>query len=307
MGRLSRVISIMIDLINKRTVSTAYLSNKYEVSTRTIYRDIELLNLSGIPIISEMGKNGGFSILEGFKIDKNILSENEFSTLLRGLQTLINNNDKEAGIIYDKLISILENSKKEKIIKHSNKVIIDISPFEMEKEIQKQYKQIHLAIEENKCIKIKYYSIDKGYSHRIVEPLVLIFKTANWYLYGFCRQKRDYRYFKLSRIHHIEILEQHFAEREIDTSEFDNFFKGLEEIEITLETSKGYALFIQENYYTTNIQEKEEKVFVTLRYPLNNWVYNTILSFGNNAKVISPNSIKNKIAEMIKEMNDLYN
>ena len=96
MDRLSRVISIMIDLINKELVDADYLANKYEVSTRTIYRDIDLLNLSGIPITSERGKNGGFSILDGFKIDKNILTEKEFSILLRGVQALVNTKDKEA-------------------------------------------------------------------------------------------------------------------------------------------------------------------------------------------------------------------
>ena len=135
MDRLSRVVSIMIDLVNKEIVDTGYLADKYEVSTRTIYRDIDLLNLSGIPIISERGKNGGFSIIEGFKIDKNVLSETEFSILLRGVQTLVNNRDKEAQIVYDKLLSILANSKKEKIVKNSNNVVIDISPLDAQSEV----------------------------------------------------------------------------------------------------------------------------------------------------------------------------
>ncbi|MCL2354503.1 MAG: HTH domain-containing protein [Oscillospiraceae bacterium] len=135
MDRLSRVISIMIDLINKEIVDTSYLADKYEVSTRTIYRDIDLLNLSGIPIISERGKNGGFSILEGFKIDKSVLTETEFSILLRGIQTLVNNQDKEAQVVYDKLLSILANSKKEKIVKKSNNVVIDVSPLDLKNEV----------------------------------------------------------------------------------------------------------------------------------------------------------------------------
>jgi predicted DNA-binding transcriptional regulator YafY len=306
MDRLSRVISIMIDFMNHKIVDTSYLANKYEVSTRTIYRDIDLLNLSGIPIVSERGKNGGFSILDGFKIDKSILSEQEFSIILRGLQALVNNKDKEAQSVYERLISILENSKKEKIIKQSNHVVIDISPFEMQKELRKLYTQIHEAIEEKRCIKIKYHSIDKGYTERIIEPLALIFKTANWYLYAFCREKQDYRYFKLLRIKNIEVLEEHFAERDVETRGFEYFFTDLEEVEIVLKTDPEYAVFIQENYYITKIEQIEKDVYITMQYPLNNWVYSTILGFGDRVTVISPEKIKNEIKEKIEKMKKLY-
>lgn len=306
MDRLSRVIGIMIDLINNKIVDTSYLADKYEVSTRTIYRDIELLNLSGIPITSERGKNGGFSVLEGFKIDKSILTETEFSMLLRGIQTLINNEDKEAQILYNKLLSILENSKKEKIIKNSNNVVIDISPFEMQKEVNQHYKQLHKAIEEKRCVKIKYHSIDKGDTNRIIEPLVLLFKTSNWYLYAYCRQKQTLRCFKLLRIQNIEILEEKFTDRDIDIGKFDDFFTDIEEVEIVLKTNKEFAKFIQEYHYVTNIKEQEQEILITIKYPLNNWVYSVILGFGNQATVISPENVKSNVAQTINEMKKLY-
>lgn len=258
MDRLSRVVSIMIDLMNNKIVDTNYLADKYEVSSRTIYRDIELLNLSGIPVIAERGKHGGFSILEGFKIDKNILTESEFSILLRGLQTLINNEDKEAQAVYDKLIAILANSKKEKIIKQAKNVIIDVSPFSMQEKINSYYHQIHFAIENRNKIEMTYYSVSKGNSSRKIEPLVLLFKAANWYVYAYCEKKQDYRYFRLSRIRDIEILEEHFAEKEIVMNEISNSFKEQEEIEIVLQTDKEFSLLLQDNYNVTKIEEKNE-------------------------------------------------
>lgn len=306
MDRLSRVISIIIDLINNKVVDTSYLSNKYEVSTRTIYRDIELLDLSGIPIISERGKKGGFSILDGFKIDKNILTEKEFGILLRGIQALVNTEDKEAQLVYDKLLSILENAKKEKIIKHSNNVVIDISPFDFEKEAAKKYKQLHKAIEEKRCIKLSYYSIDKGNTNRIIEPLILLYKTSNWYLYAFCRKKQSLRCFKLLRIKDIKVLDEHFEERDIEIGEFYDFFTDVEEIEIILETDKEFAQFIQEHHYVINKKETKKGVTLTIQYPLNNWVYSVLLGFGNRVTVISPDNVRNKIIETIKEMNKLY-
>ena len=306
MDRLSRVVSIMIDLINKNKVDTSYLSDKYEVSTRTIYRDMDLLNLSGIPIVSDRGKNGGFSILEGFKIDKNVLTETEFSILLRGLQTLINNQDKEAQIVYNKLLSILENSKKEKIIKNSNNIIIDISPFELQKEVGQYYEKIHRAIEEKRCIKIEYYSIDKGDSTRIIEPIVLLFKSSNWYVYAFCRKKQSLRCFKLSRINDIETLEEYFEEREMNLGEFYDFFSDIEDIEIILETDEEFSKFIKEFHNVTNIEKNKDKVIVTIKYPLNNWVYSTLLGFGNRVKIISPTCVRDNIIDMINKMNKLY-
>lgn len=306
MNKLSRVVSILIDLMNNKIVDTNYLANKYEVSTRTIYRDMELLELSGIPIVSEKGKHGGFSIIEGFRIDKNILTENEFSILLRGIQTLIHNRDKEAQAVYDKLISILENSKKEKIIKHSQNVTIDVSPFEMKKEISEYYNQFHLAIENKNNVKITYYAIGKGISTRTVEPLRLIFKSANWYLYAFCKKRQDYRYFKLARVKSVEILEEHYEDREIVLEELSSSFQDGEEIEIVLQTDKEIVQLLQENLPVTKIEEKGEDFLITLKYPYNNWIYNAILSFGDRVTVISPEKVRNNISELIKNMNSRY-
>ena len=306
MNRLARVVSIMIDLMNHNMVDTNYLASKYEVSTRTIYRDIELLDLSGIPIVSEKGKKGGFSILEGFRIDKRILTEKEFSILLRGIQTLIHNQDKEAQVVYDKLVSILEHSKKEKIIQYSNNVTIDVSPFETKKEIMDYYNQFHAAIENKNNVRITYYSVGKGMSTRVIEPLMLIFKAANWYLYAFCRERQDYRYFKLSRVKAMEVLEEHYQEREIVVDKISSSFNDGEEIEIVLQTDKEFSLIIQENYEVTKIEPKDEFDTITLKYPLNNWIYNAILSFGDRVVVISPGKIRNEIRSRIQNMNRLY-
>lgn len=306
MNRLSRIVSIMIDLMNHKVVGTNYLANKYEVSTRTIYRDIELLTFSGIPILSERGKSGGFSIIEGFKIDKRILTETEFSIILRGLQTLIHHEDKEAQVVYDKIISIIENTKKEKIIQHSNDVVIDITPFEGQKQISDYYHQIHSAIEKRNLVKITYHSVGKGISTRIIEPLTLIFKEANWYVYAFCQKKQDYRYFKLTRIQGIEVLANHFNEREIPVEEISNSFNDGEKVEIVLQTDKEFSWQIQDNYQVTKVEEKDDFVFVTLTYPLSHWVYAAILSFGDRVVVVSPETIKNNILAKINKMKDLY-
>ncbi|MCL2383856.1 MAG: YafY family transcriptional regulator [Oscillospiraceae bacterium] len=306
MERLSRVVSIMIDLINKNIVDASYLADKYEVSTRTIYRDIELLDMSGIPIVSEKGKNGGFSILDGFKIDKNILTETEFGILLRGVQAVVKSNDKEAQTVYDKLLSILENSKREKIIKHSNNVMIDISPFELDKEVADNYKKINKAIEEKRCINLSYHTIHKGTSNRVIEPILLLYKISDWYLYAFCREKQSLRCFKLVRMKKVELTDEVFAEREIESSEFCGFFSDVEGIDIVLKTDKEFAKYIQEFHYVTNVEEKDEEVYVTLGYPLNTWVYSVILSFGNRVTVVSPENVKNKIIEEIENMGKLY-
>lgn len=306
MDRLARILSIFMDLINHKVVDTSYLSEKYQVSTRTIYRDIELLDLAGIPIISKRGTNGGFSIIEGFKIDRNILSEEEFSILLRGLQTLIHFDDPTAQAVYDKLTTILANSKKEQVIQHSNHVIIDISPFEPQKQIATWYQLLHQAITQHKCVKMSYNSIEKGISQRIIEPIHLFFKTANWYLYAFCRNRNEYRYFKLARIKEIEILEEEMIKRETKFLELSQFFTNLEEIDLVLETSEDYSLIIEEHYFVTKKEIQKGKAFITLHYPLTNWVYDMILSFGNQVKVIHPQNVKNEIIKRIQQMNELY-
>jgi predicted DNA-binding transcriptional regulator YafY len=227
--------------------------------------------------------------------------------VLRGLQTLVNNGDKEASAVYDKLLSILENSKKEKIIKKSNTVVIDISPFEMQKEVSYYYKQLHKAIEEKRLVSLKYYSMEKGKTTRIIEPIMLMFKAANWYLYAYCREKQDVRCFKLLRIQDLEVLNETFEDRNISIEEeFNDFFSDMEDIEIVLKTDKVFSKFLQEFHYVVNVEEHGKDVFVTVKYPLNTWVYSVLLGFGNKATVVSPEHVKLKVIQTIKEMKNLY-
>lgn len=174
------------------------------------------------------------------------------------------------------------------------------------KKLLGHYKQIHKAIEEKRCVRVNYHSIDKGDSNRVVEPLVLLFKTSNWYLYAFCRERQSLRCFKLLRIKDIEVLDEQFEEREIELSEFNDIFTDVEETEIVLKTDKEFSKFIQEYHYVTNIEEKGQDVIITIKYPINNWVYSALLGFGNKVKIISPNDVKNKIIEIIEEMSKLY-
>lgn len=306
MDRLSRVISIMTDLMHYRKVDTSFLARKYEVSTRTIYRDIEMLSLSGIPILSERGKNGGFSIIEGFKLDKSIVTETEFGILLRGLQTLINNNDKDAEHVYDKLISILENSKKEKVVQHSNKIMIDVSPFTWQEKFSQYYQLFSTAIENKYLVEITYYSVEKGLSNRVIEPVMLLFKSKNWYLYAYCHERKEFRYFKLSRIKSVTILEEHFVEREIHVEKLSNSFHTVEEIEVVLQTDKTFALRLQDTCRVVHVEEKNDFVYVTIKYPINDWLYAMILSFADKAIVVSPKEIREGVAQMFQKMSSLY-
>lgn len=304
MDRLSRVVSIMIDLINHDFVSAKYLSEKYEVSTRTIYRDIELLNLSGIPILSKKGLNGGFYVLEGFKIDRSIVSESEFSILLRGLQTLINNHDKEAKGVYDKLVSILTDSRKEKILQASHNVIIDVTPFEKREKLEEYYRIIQMAIKEQQCLNVIYQSIEKGVTKRKIEPIRLIYKSTSWYLYAYCKTKKDFRSFKLERIKKLELLEETYQQRiEEGSLLLEEKYKVTQ---IVIKTSKQYADFIKEYHHIVDSYEEKDQVVLVMQYPLDNWVYSTLLSFGENVEVIHPKIVKDELINKINQMGKIY-
>ena len=168
------------------------------------------------------------------------------------------------------------------------------------------YKQINQAIEEKRCIQLVHHSIDKGRTNRVIEPLVLLFKAADWYIYAFCRERQSLRCFKLVRIQELKVLDEHFEERDVEIGGFYDFFEETEDKEIILKTDKEFAKFIQEFHYVVNVKKQGNDVIITLLYTLNNWLYNVLLGFGNRVTVISPENVRNRVIEIIKEMNDLY-
>ncbi|MDM8312926.1 YafY family protein [Clostridium cadaveris] len=216
------MISIIMILLNNERISAIKLSQMFEVSTRTIYRDIETISLAGIPISTYNGVNGGISIMEEYKVDKKLFTISDISTILMGLSsvssTLYNN---EIVCTLEKVKSLLPKEQVKDIELKSNQITIDLTTWMGNKNFQSNIEKIKSALSYNKYLKFEYCGTNRNKDKRSIEPYKLILKENNWYLQGYCTLKQDFRVFKLSRISNLEILEEVFVPREFKEKSLD--------------------------------------------------------------------------------------
>ncbi len=291
----NRLFEILYILIQKKKVTAKELAEKFEVSTRTIYRDIEALSQANIPVYMSKGKDGGIGILEEYVLNKYILSEKEQNQILFALQSLEKMNCETEKDILDKM-SIIFNKKVNDWIK------IDFSDWSTSKE--NTFQIIKSSILNKQIIEFTYYNSIGEKTLRIVEPLQIWFKDKCWYLIAYCRLKKDYRFFKLTRIKEIKVIEENF-EREMPKRSENP--KKLKKILLELEISKEMAYRVYDEFDINQIHEKENGNFIIkVEFPENEWVYSFILSFGEYVKVISPEYAKNIIKRKLEKTLENY-
>ena len=205
----NRLFEIVYILMQKKKTTAKELADRFEVSTRTIYRDIETLSTANIPIYASKGKDGGIGLLDEYVLNKTILSEEEQNQILFALQGMKKVKGQDEKDILEKL-SILFNKKINDWIK------IDFSNWGNIQE--ERFDIIKSAILNKQLVQFTYYNSNGEENNRIVEPLQICFKDKSWYLISYCKLKEDYRIFKIARIKEIKILEEHF-ERELPKEE----------------------------------------------------------------------------------------
>lgn len=287
----NRLFEIVYILMQKRKITAKELADRFEVSTRTIYRDIETLSTANIPIYASKGKDGGIGILDEFILNKALLSEEEQKQILFALQGMMQVKRRDERDILEKL-SILFNKKIDDWIK------IDFSNWG--KYGTERFDMIKYAIINKNKIEFIYYNSNGEESRRIVEPMQIWFKDKSWYLISYCELKRDYRIFKIARIKEIKILQEHF-ERELPKEEKREKYK-LKSIELELEISKEMAYRVYDEFESEEVTKKENGNFIIkVGYPENEWVYSYILSFGEYIKVLSPTRVRNIMKDKLEK------
>ena len=289
----NRLFEIIYILMQKKKVTAKELADKFEVSTRTIYRDIEILSRANIPVYATKGKEGGIGLLEGYVLNKCILSEEEQNQILFALQGMKKVRGKEEKNILEKL-STLFNKEINDWIK------VDFSNWEKGNEQEKRFDMIKTAILNKNLIKFTYDNSNGERSKRIVEPLQIWFKDKSWYLISYCRLKEDYRIFKINRIKEIEILQKHF-ERNLPKEKKEEKY-SLKNISLELEINKEMTYRVYDEFENREITKKEDGNFiVNVEYPENEWIYGYILSFGEYAKVLKPEYAKTIIKDKLQK------
>ena len=291
----NRLFEILYILLQKKKVTAKELAEKFEVSTRTIYRDIEALSSANIPIYMSKGKDGGIGILEEYVLNKSILSEEEQNQILFALQSLEKMNDQTEKDILEKMSTIFNK-------KVTDWIKIDFSNWSPSKE--NTFQIIKSAILNKQLVEFTYYNSAGEKNLRVVEPLQIWFKDKSWYLISYCRLKKDYRFFKLTRMKEVKLLEEHF-EREMPKQHEEK--KNFKNILLELEISKEMSYRVYDEFDSNEITRKDDGNFIIkVEFPENEWVYSFILSFGEYVKVLSPEYAKNIVKEKLKKTLENY-
>jgi len=301
-----RLLSIVIYLLNHDTVSAAKLAERFEVSKRTILRDIEQISLAGIPIKSLPGVNGGYSIMEGYKLNGQLISEEEQTSIITALKGFISAHDnKKYNDVLEKILSILPKQQKQQHI------FLDFGASGENNELQEKLKLIEKSIYQKNAIHISYVSALGGVSNRLIEPVALSYRWYAWYLLAFCTTKQAYRIFKVARINALKHTKESFSKAHGNPAVLlEQAFENGERkgFDITL-LCKGCVKVQASEYLSGTITETYENGDFIMRIHATEdermW-FAMLLSFGNMVKVLKPVELKNRLMETAENILSVY-
>lgn len=308
---LERLLSIIYILMNKGTVTAKELAERFEVSTRTIYRDIEALSIAGIPVFCKKGKNGGISLTEEFVLNKMLITKEEQQEILAALvglrETEVSGETTEQEIL-KKLGDFFQ-------AEPVPWVQIDLSDWSGLR--GQMYEDIKQAILTRHAIEFDYYGQNRPMSHRVVEPVQLQFKEYTWYLRAYCRERQNFRTFKLFRMQRVKVLEETFVPKResVENMENDGFSSGdfqwqeqeFPVIPLSIWIDKKEAYRVYDRFDESEIEQLPDGNFIArCAYPLDEWVYSLILWFGPSAKVLEPEFIRVEVKKRINKMVENY-
>ena len=304
---LERLMSIIYIVLNKGTVTAGELAERFEVSTRTIYRDIEALSVAGIPVYCKKGKNGGISLTEEFVLNKMLITEEEQQEILAALvglqETEVSDGNKEQ-----------ENLKKLGEFFHTEPIPwVDIDLSDWSGLRKQMYEDIKRAILTRHVVEFDYYGQNRPMSHRVVEPVQLQFKEYTWYLRAYCRERNDFRTFKLFRMQRLMVQKETFVPKKEPWENRQEKEAKIQEQEfpvtpLTIWIDKKEAYRIYDRFDESELKQLPDGNFLAhCAYPLDEWVYSLILWFGPSAKVLEPDFIREEVQNRIKKMMENYN
>lgn len=308
--KANRMFSIINLLINNQKMTANELAEKLEVSKRTIYRDIEDLNMAGVPVVSFPGQGGGLGVLDNYKLDKKFLSVDELEKILVGLNAL-KSIDTETGI--NTLITKLDMDNNPEIFENAN-TFIDLSSWFNDNSFKEYLSEFKSAIRNKKIIMIEYQA-KNGFSKRKIEPYKIVFKYSSWYLFAFCLEKKDYRLFKINRIVSAEVLNisfivrDHHAKKLITLFEKDYFSnkQNKNKFQVTLQYKKENEDFLRNKIDVQVFKFDTNKRIITFETSNYSWLIDFIISLKDNVRVIEPLYLIKDIKQTIENMYNLYN
>ncbi len=297
--KLERLIGILSVLLQNKKVTAPYLAERFEVSRRTIGRDIEALCQAGIPIVTTAGHKGGIAIMDGYRLDKTLLTRSDMQAILAGLEGLdsISSNSR-----YRQLMTKL--SPSESILSTNKYMFINLSSWQ-KTAVSAKIEKIQTAIDNRQKLHFTYFS-PNGESERSIEPYMLLFQWSSWYVWGYCCLRSNFRMFKLTRITDLQITEEQYIPREVPPCSTDETAWG-DSIKVTVCFSPSVKWRLIEEFGVENIKpEKNGSCILTFSWSDKSSLYGWLLSFQEDAELLEPRDYREEFVRLSENIVKIY-
>jgi len=300
--KIDRLIGIISILLQKEKVTAPYLAEKFEVSRRTINRDVENLCKAGIPIVTEQGKNGGISIAEGYKVDKTLFTSAEIQAILSGLKSL----DSVSGSNRYQLLMDKLSCGSNDYVGASGPVVINLSSW-YQSSLPPKFELIKDAIERKKKIEFQYYG-PGGDNTRVLEPCLLIFEWSSWYVWGYCLLRDDFRMFKLNRMDQIRCTNEDCEKREIPLYHMDpRKVQWTNGVEVTAEFDKSMKWRLIEEFGMNSFSENADgRLLINIGWSDQESLFGWLLGFRDCVRIIEPVEYQKDFLNLLERIKNLY-
>lgn len=299
--KIDRLIGILSVLLQKEVTTAPELAEHFEVSRRTINRDIETLCKAGIPIQTMQGFGGGICIMDGYKMDRTLLTSRDMQMILAGIRSL----DSVSGSrYYGQLMEKIQAGSSE-LISGRDYMLIDLSSW-YKTSLAPKIAIIQDAIE-NRHILDFYYFAPSGESVRSIEPYYVVFKWSSWYVYGWCLKRKDFRLFKLNRMDKVNAKNEGFKCRSVPMPDFSNekIFPGGIKVKALFSADVKWRL-VEEFGPECCLEAEDGRILFTGDYTDMDNLITWILTFGEKVEVIGPKEVREKIYSISNRLSEIY-
>ncbi|MBB6693309.1 YafY family transcriptional regulator [Cohnella xylanilytica] len=302
--KLERLISMIYMLLNNEVVSASALADKYGVSQRTIYRDIEAICAAGIPVVSYQGANGGYGIIDTYKMDRSLLGSYDVESLVTILSSLSNVFDDEQAMDTVRKLQTIRRDDSDPVLD------MDIGSH---RGFLTELRMLRTAILERNVVRFEYISWKSEKTIRLVEPASLKYRNGSWYLFGYCRERRGHREFKLSRMSGLEALSERFVRRLDAALEKPELEPGLFGTEEETELRDVVLRFEKEavpralDHFGRGDRSLREDGSLTVALKVANpararWLLRVLLGFGDEVVVEEPPELREAVRSTLEKM-----
>ncbi len=306
--KFETILKILFELLSNKTITAKSLSEEYGISVRTVYRYIDCLDAAGVPLYTTRGNHGGIHITDTFRLSSTFLTVSEYEQVINSLSAIVKSvPNKTLKSALDKLKSTVKNEYSRFDVKSGN-LIIDAGPWGDTEGYKSKLLVLNKSIENCSPLFIKYHDRNGVVSERIIEPHLMVFKQGLWYTYAYCRLRKGFRFFKTGRIESATILNGQFIRQDISKMKLPlDFWQDSVIAEtVEMEVKKSVLSDVEEWLGIENVKTENGKNIARAKLPFDNGLVSKIISYGDGVKILSPDTLKEKVKLTAEKIAAIY-